>query len=219
VTPTLVLVHGAWHGSWCWELLVEELAGDDLRVRAVDLPSAGPALGDLDDDIATVRAAIDAADGPVVVVAHSYGGVPASGAVAGAERVRHVVYVAAFLIDAGESLLGLRGGVMPDWWMPDPEGTTMLARDPVATFYADCDPEAAAAAVARLTQPLARAGWHDHPTTYVVCDADRAIAPALQERMAARAGTVHHLPTGHSPFLVAPAAVAGIVRDVVAGVA
>ena len=84
MTPTLVLVHGAWHGSWCWELLVEELAGDDLRVRAVDLPSAGPALGDLDDDIATVRAAIDAADGPVVVVAHSYGGVPASGAVAGA---------------------------------------------------------------------------------------------------------------------------------------
>ena len=57
------------------------------------------------------------------------------------------------------------------------------------------------------------------PTTYVVCDADRAIAPALQERMAARAGTVHHLPTGHSPFLAAPAAVARIVRDVVAGVA
>jgi len=227
VTPTLVLVHGAWHGSWCWERLAGELAGDDVRVRAVDLPSAGPALGDLDDDIATVRAAIDGADGPVVVVAHSYGGVPASGAVAGAGQVAHVIYVAAFLIDAGESLLGLRGGVMPDWWLPDPEGTTMLARDPVGTFYADCDPDDAAAATARLvpqhvlplTQPLARAGWRDHATTYVVCDADRAIAPALQERMAARAGTVHHLPTGHSPFLAAPAAVADIVRDVVAGVA
>jgi len=227
VTPTLVLVHGAWHGSWCWERLAEELAGDDLRVQAVDLPSVGPALGDLGDDIATVRAAIDAAEGPVVVMAHSYGGVPASGAVADAGDVRHVIYLAAFVIDAGESLLGLRGGVPPDWWEFSADGRTATPRDPVAVFYADCDPDDARAAAARLRpqhgavfrQPLERAGWHDLATTYVVCDADRAIAPALQERMAARAGTVHHLPTGHSPFLAAPAAVARIVRDVVAGVA
>jgi hypothetical protein len=160
-------------------------------------------------------------------MAHSYGGVPASGAVAGAGAVRHVIYLAAFVIDAGESLLGLRGGVPPDWWVFDPEGRTATVRDPVATFYADCDPDDARAAAARLRpqhgavfrQPLERAGWHDVDTTYVVCDEDRAIAPALQERMAARTGTVHHLSTGHSPFLVASGAVAGIVRGVVAGVA
>lgn len=70
--PTLVLVHGAWHGSWSWEALLPGLAG--VNVRTVGLPSlAAPSAG-LYADAEVLRAAVAAVPGPVVVCAHSYGG-------------------------------------------------------------------------------------------------------------------------------------------------
>jgi pimeloyl-ACP methyl ester carboxylesterase len=85
---TVLLVHGAWHGSWCWAPVVERLDASGISSRTVDLPSVHgqDALGDLHDDAAAVRVAADAVDGPVVVVAHSYGGSPATEGLVGAGR-------------------------------------------------------------------------------------------------------------------------------------
>ncbi|MEU8006493.1 alpha/beta hydrolase [Catellatospora sp. NPDC049111] len=86
-TPSLLLVHGAWHGPWAWQQLIDQLS--DLDVHTVALPTSGddPAtLGDLYDDAAAVNAAVAAISGPVVVVAHSYGGAP----VTQAERVLRI---------------------------------------------------------------------------------------------------------------------------------
>ena len=219
--PTLLLVHGAWHGSWFWEPLISELG--EFDVRTVDLPSCtgGPdELGGLEDDAATVRAAIAAIDGPVVVVAHSYGGLPVSEGVSGSDggQVTHLVYLCAFMLDAGESLLAAAGGTPPPWW--EVHERHIVARTPEAVFYNDLDPATAASAAARLgllsraatETPLTRAAWHDIPSTYVVCDRDAAIPSFAQEAMAQRAGTVVHLDAGHSAAMSQPQEVASVVR-------
>src|SRR5579859_8217793 len=96
--PTLVFVHGAWHGSWCWEPVRQILEARGWTTAAVDLPTVhapGKARLGMAADADAVRAAIDAIDGDVVVVAHSYGGVPATQG-AGADSVAHIVYISAF---------------------------------------------------------------------------------------------------------------------------
>src|SRR5690606_23810589 len=102
--PTILLVHGAWHGAWCWDRLRDVLEARGRRVEVVDLPtihSADPVDVPLAADADAVTAAIERIEGEVVVVAHSYGGIPATVA-ATADRVPHIVYVAAFALDAGE---------------------------------------------------------------------------------------------------------------------
>ena len=219
--PTLVLVHGAWHGPWAWRRLVEELA--DLDVRAVTLPSAGQdrsALGDLHSDAEAVRAAVTLVDGPVVVCAHSYGGVPVTEALAGVPNVAALVYLCAFQLDVGESVLSAVGGTTPSWWdVHRAEGYVDPLR-PFEVFYADVRPHTARGAVARLghqalaafEQPLTRAAWRTVPSTYVVCERDAAISVVAQEVMAERADRVLRMPTSHSPFLSRPAQLAGVLR-------
>lgn len=219
--PTLLLVHGAWHGVWAWRRLVEELG--DLDVRTVSLPSVGPdraALGDLRTDAEAVRAAVAVVDGPVVVCAHSYGGVPVTEALAGMPNVVGLVYLCAFQIDVGESVLSAVGGGPPSWWdVHRTEGYVDPLR-PFEVFYADVRPHTARGAVARLghqalaafEQPLTRAAWRTIPSTYVVCERDAAVPVVAQELMAARADRVLRIPTSHSPFLSRPAQLAGILR-------
>ncbi|MEY2532364.1 MAG: hypothetical protein QOF29_274 [bacterium] len=224
--PTVVLVHGAWHGPWAWAEVQERLAGEGLDVVTVDLPSIGRdtgALGDLYDDAAAVRAALDAIDGPAVVVAHSYGGAPVTEAAAGAGNVAHIVYLTAFMLDEGESLLGLVGGAEPDWWITSADGRTTLPAGPETVFYNDCPPEVAEAAAAQLApqrkltveQPVREVAWRTIPSTYVVCERDNAIPVFAQDAMAQRAGAVERMDAGHSPFLSRPDELVVLLRDVV----
>jgi pimeloyl-ACP methyl ester carboxylesterase len=225
--PVVILVHGAWHGPWAWAEVQALLDGEGIRSLAVDLPSSGSdtaSLGDLHDDARAVRAAVDEAAAPVLVVAHSYGGLPASEGLAESANLAHLIYLAAFMLEPGESLLGLRGGVEPEWWLTSEDGRTVLPDDPLHTFYADCDPEVAARAAAALVpqrkdsfrQELSAAAWQRVPSTYVVCGRDNAVPPAAQERMSARAGTVSHIDSSHSPFLSRPAEVTAIIRETLA---
>ena len=224
-SPTVVLVHGAWHGPWCWGEVERQLADEGVDVVTVDLPSSGDdpsALGDLDDDAAAVRAAIDAVDGPVVVIAHSYGGAPTTQGAAGAENVQHIVYLTAFMLDEGESLFGLVGGVAPDWWQVADDGESLLPGRPEEVFFNDVPEDAAAEAAGRLApQSMASikgavraVAWRDIPSTYVICDLDNAIPVPAQEMLSGRAGAVQRLEASHSPFLSQPDAVVEIIRGV-----
>jgi pimeloyl-ACP methyl ester carboxylesterase len=102
----VVLVHGAWHGAWCWARVVEELNTLGVSSNAVELPLTG-----LTDDAATARtsieSAIDSAGPGVVVVGHSYGGIVVSQAAAGIDGVGCLVYLAAFMTDEGEDELSI----------------------------------------------------------------------------------------------------------------
>jgi pimeloyl-ACP methyl ester carboxylesterase len=223
--PTLVLVHGAWHDPWCWQPVVDELPGVD--VVTVDLPSSGPvpdSLGDLTADADAVRAALAGIEGPVVLVGHSYGGIPVTEAATAELGVAQLVYLCAFQLDVGDSLVSGLGGDVPPWQGLYP--THVRATTPEAVFYNGVGPELTAQAVARLglqstsslTQPLSRAAWRELPSTYVVCEQDQAIPVPAQEAMSGRAGTVLRLGTGHSPFLAAPAELAALFRGVLARV-
>jgi pimeloyl-ACP methyl ester carboxylesterase len=221
MTPTLVLVHGAWHGSWCWEPLVQALG--DVPVRTVDLPSAGDdpaALGDLYADAAAVRSALAGIDGPTVVLGHSYGGAVITEAVSADSGVAHLIYICAFLLDEAESLAGAVGGSPPPWW--DVRGDHVLVTTPAEIFYNDVPPDLTARSVDRVSahslaafqQPLTNAAWKAVPSTYVICEQDQAIPPFAQEAMSQRAGEVLRMDTGHSPFLSQPEALAELLRPI-----
>ena len=149
---TLLLVHGAWHGGWCWQPLIDEL--QDVEVRTVELPSSGsdPArLGDMHDDARVVRKAVENIEGSAVVCAHSYGGIPVSDELAGVSKVRGLIYLCAFQLDVGESLPAADPGRAPPWWDVHEQEGYVDVRDPEQVFYNDCPPDVAAWASARLT--------------------------------------------------------------------
>lgn len=217
-SSTVLLVHGAWHGGWAWEDLVPHLAAAGLDARTVDLPSSGSA-GPMADDAAVVRDALAADDRPTLVVGHSYGGIAISEGAAGAANVTGLVYLCAFMLDAGGSLWETIGGTPPPWALPDLEAGTSTVTDPVSAFYGDVEPATADRAIARLRpQSLqsfidvqTQAAWKERPSTYVVCEQDGAIPPPAQEAMSAHADTVIRLDTSHSPMLSAPERVAELI--------
>ncbi|WP_327687007.1 alpha/beta hydrolase [Streptomyces sp. NBC_00467] len=217
VRPTLLLVHGAWHGGWCWKQVQSALDAEAIETYTVDLPSAGGRSG-IAGDVRAIRELLAAVEGPVVVVAHSYGGIPVSQAVADAPNVVRIIYVAAFQLDAGESLLGYTGAAAP----LEPHGLQPVPDEPVTLFYADVPRREAEEAAARLvpqstdsfSDVLEQAGWHTIPSTYIVCEQDHALPASLQEALAARATEVHHLASCHSPFLSMPGEFAALLSKI-----
>jgi pimeloyl-ACP methyl ester carboxylesterase len=224
--PTLVLIHGGWHGPWVWETLIREMPG--MEIRAVALPSSGPdpaALGDMYADAALIRETVEANDGPVVVVAHSYGGVPTTEALAGVSQVRRLVYLSSFQLDIGDALVtavgSLFGAGRPDWWDVHEADGYLDALRAEEIFYGGVDEATTRESVARMghlswpaiNQPLTGAAWHTIPGTYVVCEQDAAIPVAVQEAMAQRSQRVLRLATSHCGCLFCPAGLAPILKD------
>ncbi len=221
MTASLLLVHGAWHDSWVWHPLLDHL--DGLDVRTVELPSSGAdpdSLGDLRADAEVVRTALAGVDGPVVVVGHSYGGVVVTEAATADTGAAHLVYLCAFQLDEGESLMALVGEEPPPWW--EVHDRHVAATTPEDVFYNGCPEDLTAAAVGRLglqslssfRQPLTRAAWREVPSTYVVCEDDRAIPLPVQEQMSRRSGSVVRMAAGHSPFLSSPGELARALRRI-----
>jgi pimeloyl-ACP methyl ester carboxylesterase len=220
---TLVLIHGAWHGPWVWARVEPHLMSAGWRVITIKLPSVAdgsePHIGMMADADVIRRRLVDI-DEPVVVVAHSYAGVPVSQGAAGLLNVRHIIYLAAFQLDIGDSLLSVLRGETPSWWQVNPPITTV--RNPHDLFYNDMTPEDAAWAAAQLkphnyavaTERLTEAAWRTIPSTYVVCEQDQCLPPAVQEAMATRATQVRRLPTSHSPFLSQPFATARLIGEI-----
>ncbi|MFV8126978.1 alpha/beta fold hydrolase [Streptomyces syringium] len=214
--PSFLLVHGAWHGAWCWDSVRAALDAEGWRSHAVDLPSANPPADRYDgarpagmlDDADSIRDSVRRIDGPVVVVAHSYGGVPATEAIADAANVVGVVYLAGFQLDAAESMFTFLGAPVPD----DGTGHAPPYEDARRILFDDVPEADADRAVARLrpqsvrsfTERVNTAGWRTVPSSYVVCDHDQALVPSRQRELATRADSVHRLPSGHSPFLSMP---------------
>jgi pimeloyl-ACP methyl ester carboxylesterase len=222
--PLIVLIHGAWHGAWCWAALQAELDNRGVASIAIDLPGHGAStlpFSDLHGDAQHVVDVVTALDAPVVLVGHSYGGAVITEAAhrlgsSSTSPVKHLIYLAAFCLDEGESVMDVArhesGGPVDlgAAMAPIDDGLTVL--DPVKAapaLYADCDERAVDAALVRLSpqplatmvQPASGAPWRTIPSTYVVCTRDRAVHPGHQEHMAERCTNVVRLDTDHSPFL------------------
>jgi pimeloyl-ACP methyl ester carboxylesterase len=234
----VLLVHGAWHGAWCWSSVVDRLAARGIETRTVDLPSAhGGPDADLHGDADVVRNAVDGLPG-AVLVGHSYGGAVITEAGTHPMAAR-LVYVAAFALTETESLHAAGVGEpgideldhtgRPDVGgalQPLSGGLTALAPDRAREiFYNTCPDDVAEDAIRRLTpqamvtfgQSPAAVAWRERPSWYAVCTADNAIHPGLQRILARRADRVVEWEADHSPFLSAPELVADLIADVAAG--
>lgn len=235
-----ILVHGAWHGGWCWERTAAQLQALGHTVDAPDLPGHGALQAQASEAtlaryIERVVVAIDAQPGPVVLVAHSMGGIAVTGAAeARPERVAAAVYVAAYLLPSGASLRDYSGlpensdSLLTSNMSVSPDRLTATVR-PAALreiFYADCSDADVAAAATRVgpqaLQPLvAKGAWTPErfgrvPKVYVETSQDWAVRPRLQRRMTTETSVqrVITIDTSHSPFYARPAELAGILARV-----
>ncbi len=225
---TFVLVHGSWHGAWCWYKVIARLQAAGHRVIAPDLQSLGAdktplAEVTLKSWTDTVVAALDCADEPVILVGHSRGGILISEAAqARPERVRTLVYLCAFLLQDGEALLAV-SGMDPDSALAgnlvivqDQRSATVKDEVIDMAFYGGCDAnDRALARTLLLPEPLLPLTTPLHLTTerfgrvprvYIECLQDRAITPAMQRRMidASPCQRVISMNSDHSPFFSAP---------------
>lgn len=212
--PTILLVPGGHHGPWVYERLQRILDADGWSTRTVELvsavkdPAAAEPLPGVYDDARVVRQALDAIDGPVVVVAHSYSGVPVTEAIAGASNVVHAVYVAAYMLDVGEGMFQTHGVPVPDSLagLRPPENPDLNL--PAAFYDGDpSNPETAEASARLLPQTVradyetvTRAGWKEVPNSYVVPSDDVSLTGTIAEAMAERADSVYRVPGHHAPF-------------------
>jgi pimeloyl-ACP methyl ester carboxylesterase len=212
----VVLVHGAWHGPWCWEGVVDALEAQGVDVHAVELP-----LTSYDDDVKAARKAIRAAGKGAVVCGHSYGGMVISRAASGLP-VGRVVYITAFMTDQGESpMQHMQAHPSPMMEAILTEGGAFTV-DPARlheVFYEDID-VARVAEIEKLLRPMpvgdtweidVEPAWRQVSSTYVVCTNDKAISEGAQRAMAGRADEIVEWDTDHSPFLTRPGDIADLL--------
>jgi pimeloyl-ACP methyl ester carboxylesterase len=229
-----VLVHGAFCGAWIWEPLTKELEAAGHSVRAIDLPGSGQdttpvADVTLDAYAERICTALAEDDEPAVLVGHSMGGMAITHAAARCpERVALLVYVAAFLPHAGQSLIDLTK--LPEGADDEIQANLVVTGEPpVATMpleagkaaaFGTCTQEQQAWAAGQLgEQPLApflgpaEVPGDAVPRAYVIATQDRAIPPALQRRMVAEnpCMDVVELDTDHSPMVGATSDLAAVL--------
>jgi pimeloyl-ACP methyl ester carboxylesterase len=231
-----VLVHGAFVGSWIWEPLAERLDELGHAADAPDLPGSGndPTPAEevtLDAYARRICELLDARDEPSVLVANSMGGIVISEAAARRpQKIRRLIYVAAFLPRDGQSLVDLTR--LPEGADDLVQATVIVSGDPpVGTLpestcqasNGDCSPEVmdwavrrtGSQAVAPLTEPVSLNREFDRiPRTYVICTGDRIVPPALQRRMVSdgQITDVIELEAGHHPQLSRIEELAGILH-------
>jgi pimeloyl-ACP methyl ester carboxylesterase len=200
--PTIVLVHGAFAESASWSSVIDSLVDSGQPAIAVANPLRGVAT-----DAAAVGDLVRTIDGPVVLVAHSYGGAVISNVSADAGQILGLVYVNAFAPDPGEScfsLAGLHPGSMlgPDTSHPVPrtDGTTDLyiVRDRFQTLFCADVPTPQATRMAATQRPATQEAlsepsgerplWRELPSWFLIGEEDRIIPPQLHRFMAERAG-------------------------------
>lgn len=216
----VVLVHGAGGSPSAWSSVTPL-----LRARGIGYTLADNAMTSLRDDEASVRALVDAVDGPVLLVGHSYGGAVITNA-GTHERVVGLVYVAAFAPDAGESVSAIverhepalvsqythRG---PD----DEESRVALAWDVPDDVLRAARYERRVTADAAFQQPTGEPAWATRPSWYIVATSDRHLLPAIQRDFVERMGAeVAEVDTSHAVAHAAPERVVAVIERAIAAV-
>jgi pimeloyl-ACP methyl ester carboxylesterase len=231
--PTIVLVHGDWADASSWTGVIERLRERGFTVVAPPNPLRGPAA-----DAAYLASYLKTISGPIVLVAHSYGGFVITNAATGNANVKALVYIDSFMPDEGETL----GELAKQWGSCiDPNALQAVPYDGGVDLYlrweanmtyqgfAECfangiPTETAAvlaaeqrpASAAQFDEPSGPPAWRAIPSWSLIGTEDHVIPPALQEEMAARAGAhVSMVDAGHLSLISRPADVTRVILSAV----
>ena len=217
---SVVLVHGAFVDASGWRKVYENLSQDGYEVLVVQNSAVTFA-----QDVERTKGVIAEASHPVVLVGHSYGGAVITEA-GSEEKVVSLVYLAAFVPEAGETVFDLASQEVPGAQkaplLPPKDGFIKI--DPqkfAAAFSADIDP-AEAQFMAAAQRPwgleavqgkITSAAWKAKPSFYLLATEDRMIPAQAQAAMAARAGaTVVEVSSSHAVMLSQPKEVVALIR-------
>lgn len=229
--PTIVLIHGAFADASGYTGIIARLEADGYPVVAPPNPLRG-----LTSDADAIRTRVAAIDGPVVLVAHSYGGAVMGAVAAGLTNVIGQVYLAAFALDVGENCLAIQEGYPasllatenaptpydapgapggPDLYIKEERFREVFAGDSsIATARAMFATQRPLSAFA-FTQPSGAPAWKTVPSWDLITLDDHAISPGGQQFMAQRAGaqisTVH---SAHDVMISHPGRVVGLIEHV-----
>ena len=221
----VVLVHGGFVDGSGWQAVYSLLKKDGYNVSIVQNPTLS-----LEGDAEATRQIIDAQDGPVVLVGHSYGGAVITQA-GNNDNVAALVYIAAFAPDDGESVNTLIANPPPDApvppILPPKDGFLFLDREKFAASFAGDVPAEEAAfmadsqvpwGVGALSGSITEAAWRTKPSWYLVTTEDRMIPPPAQRAMSERAGSAVVEATGsHAIYVSQPAAVVALIEQAASG--
>ena len=231
--PTIVLVHGDWADASSWTGVLERLQADGFNVVAPPNLLRGPAT-----DAAYLASYLKTISGPIILVAHSYGGFVMTNAATGNPNVKALVYIDAFMPDEGDTLGGLAANagscIGQDALnaVPYDGGVDLYLRwDPNGSYegFTKCfangvDPDQAAilaaeqrpASAAQFDEPSGIPAWKTIPSWSLIGTLDHVIPPALQEQESNRAGA--HITTvkaGHLSLITNPADVTKVILSAV----
>ena len=222
----IVLVHGGFVDGSGWESVYSLLKKDNYNVAIVQNPTIS-----LAGDVAATNLVINAQDGPVILVGHSYGGAIITEA-GNNPKVVGLVYITAFAPDKGESVNSLIKDPPPDApvppILPPTDGFLFLDKTKfAASFAGDVEAEKAAFmadsqvpwGVQALAGEINEPAWKSKPSWYLLVTEDRMIPPPAQRFMSERAGsTVVEVAGSHAIYVSQPNAVAALIKQAAQGV-
>jgi pimeloyl-ACP methyl ester carboxylesterase len=230
VKPTIVFVHGAFADSSGWSVVGAALQAEGYPVLAFSNPLRG-----VQYDSAYLRSFLDTVPGPIVLVAHSYGGAVITNAATGDPDVKSLVYVAAYALDNGETVQAanaLGGGhtqlgdnlvIRPfpgaapgdaDAYISPGAFRSLFAQDVSRTLAAAMAASQRPAALAAFGTPSGEPAWKTIPSWYIVARQDRTIPPEAERVMAQRAGArTVEVNSSHVPMISKPLVVLAVIRQ------
>lgn len=235
---TFILVHGSWHSAWNWHKVVPILEGLGHRALAIDLPGMGRDKTPIQDvtlalSVSRLLDLIDQSEERVILVGHSKNGIVISQAAEyRPQRIRKLVYLAAYLIPHGRTQAEYSaqdtGGILKPYVTRFPETNSHTLQPAIYKegLYHDCDDDIAEMAkyilshesVATGITPLqfTEANYGRVPRYYIECTEDRAVTPFMQRKMYTETpcDKVYSMATSHSPFFSEPETLCRILNEI-----
>ena len=223
------MVHGGWHGAWCWKKTVPLLNEAGHEVIAPDLPGHGANKTNYSRRVYEqyapfIGSIVERQTKPIILLGHSSGGaIITEVAKLFPRKIKTLIYLSAFLLPVGltppEIMLGDSASLLPACLQVDVKKEFVSVKRECAkeVFYADCTDEDAEWAINQLIpepivfpassgQPEIIRNIEQIPRVYIECLQDKALSPRMQKKMytAVSCRAVYSLPTSHSPFISAP---------------
>jgi pimeloyl-ACP methyl ester carboxylesterase len=232
--PTIVLVHGDWADASSWNAVIQRLQDRGFTVVAPPNTLRGPS-----QDAPYLASYLQTIPGPIVLVAHSYGGFVITNAATGIANVKALVYIDAFVPDQNETALDLVGGT--DSCVNDNGAFNFVPFDGGLDLYLNWEAnlqyagftecfangvnrETAAvlaatqrpASAAQFSDPSGVPAWRTTPSWALLGTLDNVIPPDLQQRMYERAGAdISTVRAGHLSLITRPDAVVRVIQSAV----